>query len=41
MKMPNEISDHLLAPCKIACILCHRYCESDESDLRVFTYTTD
>lgn len=30
MKMPNEIPDHLLAPCGIACILCHRYCESDE-----------
>lgn len=30
MKMPREIPDNLLAPCGIACILCHRYCEDDE-----------
>lgn len=29
MKMPKQIPDNLLAPCGIACILCHRYCESD------------
>lgn len=29
MKMLNDIPDNLLAPCGIACILCHRYCGSE------------